>query len=30
VGVGPDPKQIIKDIPETEELIGLLTSPVGV
>ena len=30
VGVGPDPEQIIKDIPETEELIGLLTNPVGV
>jgi len=30
VGVGPNPEQIIKDIPETEELIGLLTNPVGV
>jgi adenylosuccinate synthase len=29
IGVGPDPEQIIKDIPETQELLDLLSQPVG-
>ena len=30
IGVGPDPEQIIRDIPETKELIALLDQPAGV
>ena len=29
VGVGPNPEQIIKDIPETNELLQILNSPIG-
>lgn len=29
IGVGPDPDQIIKDVPETRELLAILTDPVS-